>query len=79
VIAESPEVCSAFSCQLAQLSDFGTAKFGGADAIAGPVSGPLGIFTTNAGPHEIVGVTNSVAVKMQPSPLSASGDAFSET
>jgi len=77
VIAESPEVCSGFSCQIAQLSDFGTVNYTGADATAGAASAPFSTFTTNSGPHEIVGLDNNGAVKMQPSGLSASGDAFS--
>ena len=76
LIAESPEVCSGFSCQLAQLSDFGTVNFGGASATAG-TGGPFGSFTADSGPHEIVGLTSSDAVKMQPSALSAGGNAFS--
>lgn len=77
LIAESPEVCSGFSCQLAQLSDFGTVNFSGASATAGGPAAPLGSFTADSGPHEIVGLTSSGGVKMQPSSLSPAGNAFS--
>jgi len=76
LIAESPEVCSGNFCQLANLSNFGTVNFSGATATAGGAASPFGSFTADSGPHEIVGVTNSGAVKMQPSSLSG-GNAFS--
>ena len=76
LIAESPEICSNVSCQLAQLTNFGTVGFSGASATAGGAASPFGSFTADSGPHEIVGLTNSGAVKMQPSSLSG-GNAFS--
>jgi hypothetical protein len=76
-IAESPEICS-FFCRTAQLSNFGTVNFTGADAaVSGGADQPVSSFTADGGPHEIVGETSTGTVRAQPSALSTSGNAFS--
>ena len=82
-VAEAPEICTNFGffsfCRLANLTNFGTINFTGAEAAAGGNDAPASTFTTNGGPQEITMVTNSDVVKAQPSPLSASGTGFSVT
>ena len=76
IIAESPEICGYF-CRVAPLSDFGSVSFTGAvAAVNGGADRPLGSFTFDNGPHEIVAVTGGGQVKAQPTALSASGSAF---
>jgi hypothetical protein len=81
MIAESPEICYGFRCQLAQLPNFGTVNFTGSEAMAtGGALQPLSAFTTNGGPHEIIGQTSGGVVRMQPSsPLGNGGTSFSDT
>jgi hypothetical protein len=78
LIAESPEICNFLFCRLAQLSDFGTVNFTGADAaVSGGADEPFSSFTADSGPHEIVAETSTGTVRAQPSALSSSGNAFS--
>jgi hypothetical protein len=78
-IAESPEICS-FTCRLAQLADFGTMSFTGAEAaVGGGADQAVSAFTTNGGPHEIVCETSSGTVRSQPSALGSGGTSFSMT
>jgi hypothetical protein len=78
-IAESPEICS-FTCRLAQLSDFGTMSFTGAEAaVGGGADQPVSAFTDNGGPHEIICETSNGTVRAQPSALGSGGTSFSMT
>jgi hypothetical protein len=77
-IAEAPEVCNFFGCSLANLTNFGTVSFTGADAALGGANAPVSSFTTGGSPHVITMVTSSGATKAKPSGLSATGDGFSD-
>jgi hypothetical protein len=80
VIAESPDICVLIFCHIAQLANFGTVNVSNAQAaVNGGADQPFSAFTADSGPHEITAVTNTGAVKAQPSPLSATGNAFSIT
>jgi hypothetical protein len=80
LIAESPEICGVFSCRLAELSNFGTVNFSGAEAaVSGGADQPMSAFTADSGPHDIIAETSGGVVRALPSPLSASGNAFSIT
>lgn len=79
-IAESPEICSYFSCSNARLTDFGAVTFANSEAAAGAALEAVSSFTTGSGPHEItmINSTGSV-VRAQPSMLAAGGRGFSDT
>jgi hypothetical protein len=77
-IAEAPEVCNFFGCSLANLTNFGTVSFTGADAAVGGANAPISTFTSGGSPHVITMVTSSGATKALPSVLSGSGDGFSD-
>jgi hypothetical protein len=81
LIAESPEICSLIFCSTAQLPNFGTVPFTGVQAATGAADSGFDAFTTNGGPHEIVGQTSSGVTRVQPTSLTsgAGGDAFSVT
>jgi Peptidase A4 family len=80
-VAESPSLCSRLSCTVAQLTDFGTVTFGGANAATtGGSLSPVSSFTTNGGPHDIVMVTSSgTTIRALPGALSSTGTGFSDT
>jgi hypothetical protein len=78
-IAESPELCGR-SCTLAQLADFGTVNFTGAEAaLNAGADQPLSAseFTADSGPHDIIAEANRRTVKAVPSALTTGGTAFS--
>ena len=79
-VAEAPELCNVFSCQLASLTNFGTVHFTRAQAAAADgVNAPISSFTASGGPHEVVMVNNSGTItKAQPSGLDATGMQFSD-
>lgn len=78
LIAEAPEICGYFSCRLAELANFGTINFTNAEAaVSGGGDEPFSDFTYNSGPHDIIAESTTGTVKAKPSPLSASGNAFS--
>lgn len=73
-IAEAPSICS-ITCSVAHLADFGTGHFSSSSATDSTASGAISAF-----PHtEIVMKTSGGVVKAQPSALSASGTAFTDT
>jgi hypothetical protein len=78
-VAEAPELCNLFSCQLASLTNFGTVNFTGAQAATGGPNAPISSLNASGGPHEIVMVNNSgTTIKAQPSGLDATGMQFSD-
>jgi len=78
LIAESPELCSRFSCTLAQLSDFGTVNYSNVEATSTAIAeSPFGAFTTDNGPHDIIAVTSNGTQRATPSALN--GTSFSIT
>jgi hypothetical protein len=77
-VAEAPELCNFFSCQLASLTNFGTISFTQAQAATGGANAPISSLTASGGPHEIVMVNNSGTTKAQPSALDATGMQFSD-
>jgi hypothetical protein len=79
LIAESPEICTLIFCHLAKLTNFGTVNFSGVQAAVGGADQPFSSFTADSGPHKITAVTSSGVVRAQPSPLSATGNAFGIT
>jgi hypothetical protein len=80
LIAEAPQLCGIFFCHQAQLSNFGTVNFTGAQAaVNGGSDQPFSSFTTDSGPHEIIAELSNGTVEAQPSPLSTAGTAFSIT
>ncbi len=81
VVAESPEVCGLVLCSIAQLPDFGTVPFSGVEAATGGADSPFDTFSTNSGPHDIIGETATGVTRMLPTPLapSAGGDSYSIT
>jgi Peptidase A4 family len=78
-VAEAPELCNFFSCQLASLTNFGAVNMSGAQAADGGSNSPISAFAGSGGPHEMTMVTNSGVTKAQPSPLSSVGTGFSDT
>ncbi len=78
-IAESPELCRAHRCSLAQLADYGSVGFTSAEAAAGGTDQPISAFTADGGPHEIICETSSGFVREQPSALGSGGDNFTIT
>jgi Peptidase A4 family len=69
-VAEAPELCNFYYCQLASLTNFGTLSMSAAQATSTSVpESPIGSFTGSGGPHDMTMVTNSGVVKAQPSGL----------
>jgi hypothetical protein len=77
-VAEAPELCNIFFCQLASLTNFGAVNFTGAQAAVGGPNAPISSFTASGGPHEIVMVNNSGTTKAQPTGLDATGTQFGD-
>jgi hypothetical protein len=77
-VAEAPELCNIFYCQLASLTNFGTVKMSGAQAAVGGSNSPISAFADSAGPHEMTMVTNSGVTKAQPTSLTSDGEGFSD-
>jgi hypothetical protein len=72
LIAESPEICR-ITCKLAQLANFGTVNFTGAEAaVSGGAPQPFSTFTANGGPHDIIMETSNGTVRALPSSLASS-------
>jgi hypothetical protein len=78
-VAESPEICSWWSCTLANLTNFGTMGFSSAQAATGSVAQPISTFTADGGPHEITMTTTSGTTRAQPGALTSGGTGFSDT
>jgi hypothetical protein len=79
LIAEAPDICSAV-CTNAKLTDFGTVNFSNVDAaVGGAAADPFSAFTAGGGPQEITMTTETGTTRAQPSALSSSGSAFSDT
>jgi len=78
-IAEAPEICSAFFCSNAKLTNFGTATFSGSEAAAGGALAPISSFTANSGPHDITMTTSTGTTRAKPSALTSNGEGFSDT
>jgi len=70
-IAEAP-----YSGGVLPLADFGTVSFTASDTTESGTTGTIGSFASNV---EIAMVSNSGAIKAQPSVLSASGDSFTDS
>jgi hypothetical protein len=68
-VAEAPELCNIFRCQLASLTNFGSFSMSGAQAAAGGSDLPISAFAGSGGPHDMIMVTNSGVIKAQPSGL----------
>ena len=79
LIAESPDICLlGLLCHLANLTNFGSVNFTGADAaVNGGADQPFSTFTADSGPHKITAATKAGVVRAAPSALSSTGDAFS--
>jgi Peptidase A4 family len=84
-VAEAPELCNVFYCQLASLTNFGSVTMSGGQAADGGSNSPISGFAGSGGPHEMTMVTSSGVVKAQPSGLtqttngSVTTSAFSDT
>jgi hypothetical protein len=79
-VAEAPLLCLR-TCSVAQLTDFGTVNFTGAQAETGtgPRS-PASSFTANGGPHDIVMVDSTGnTVRALLGALNPAGTGFSDT
>jgi Peptidase A4 family len=72
-IAEAPEICS-ITCSIAPLADFGIGHFSKASATDSTATGSISAF-----PHAEIVMKSGSVVKAQPSALSATGAAFSDT
>ncbi len=79
-IAESPEVCSVFSCSSTRLTNFGSMSFASSQAaVAGGPAQPISSFTANGGPHQITMVSTAGTPRAVPSALTPDGAGFSDT
>ncbi|MBV9661682.1 MAG: hypothetical protein JO337_11045 [Acidimicrobiales bacterium] len=78
-VAEAPELCNAFYCSLANLTNFGTVTFSGAKASDATGTGSISSFAADGDLHDITMVTSTGAVKAQPSGLDGTGSTFRDT
>ncbi|HEY1652647.1 MAG TPA: G1 family glutamic endopeptidase [Acidimicrobiales bacterium] len=79
-VAEAPDTCLlGLLCSNANLTNFGSVTFSGAEAAVGGSLEPVSSFTDNSGPHAIAMTTSSGTTRAQPSALSTNGEGFSDT
>jgi hypothetical protein len=74
-IAEAPSLCTATTCTVLPLSNFGNVNFSGSSTTGGGVTGSISNFTNST----ITMVSNSGASEASPSGLFSSGSRFSVT
>jgi hypothetical protein len=79
-VAEAPELCNIFYCQLASLTNFGTVKMSGAGAAVGGSDLPISssAFGDSGDPHQMIMVTNAGVTKASPTGLLSGGTAFND-
>jgi hypothetical protein len=76
-IASSPRLCP--TCKFADLTDFGTVAFSGAEASTGNVLRPISSFVYQGGPQEITMEDTGGVIRSRPGPLTADGEGFCVT
>jgi hypothetical protein len=76
-IASSPPLCP--TCRFAELADFGSVWFAGAQAAAGGGLRPIASWTSKGGPDDVTMVSAAGVTRAVPGPLRPDGDGFAVT